>query len=519
MSAAQAGNGPNGELSPVVVDALCKQLVTDLSSTLVNKEEALWKRGQAELKKLQQEHQLQLSAVQGRLQEVESRQHALLNENAKMKEALMDVTSKFEFVVLEMREALRGMPRRPGVERSSPCPSVVSTAASDCRDLGTSPGVTEASTALNSSERPLRDAGESPACDTEHDSKDADIPALQQLWTPPRGAGGEFSNGIGASSNSHTAATPGGTVLSLAAVLPDANTNTPSKPLHLAEHLEQHGSILAEHPLTNGVAPGASPSISLSNIATPGSSTTFGNSAPSPFEYDPRLLNCIELVKELGSGSLGIEVHQADDASLRIDDIEEDGLVGLYNARLGVNSMSRVLLGDRIIDVNGISGDPSKMLEECKLKQRLTITLARNSSPDSLLTSPQAMQDVMDGSGTVTPGPRPGSPLRSSGLRAEASIFVPNFSTEAPMPHHQGAPPGLEPPALDAVALLTTVSTPTVPPYIPAPPPNPALMDMALLMAGRQGLPNTEPMANAGYVQKDRSSAAEHEQLKRALFS
>jgi len=498
MSVAQAGNG---EFSPVVMDALCKQLVSDLSSTLVNKEETLWKRGQAELKKLQQEHQLQLSAVQGRLQEVESRQQALLNENAKMKEALMDVTSKFEFVVTEMREALRGMPRRQGAERPSPSPSVVSTAASDCRDdrasPSPSPGSTDTSAVLNSSERPssLRDHAEDTG-DAEQDAKEGDIPALQQLWTPPRGTGGDTSTTV-VSSSTGPSSTAGATVLSLATVLPDANVNTPSKPLHLAEHLEQQTM-----PSTNSAGPGASPN-NLSNVATPGSSTTFG-STWSALEF----LH-VELVKDLNVSTLGIEVHQADDASLRIDDIDEDGLVGRYNEVHGANSASAVRTGDRIIEVNGISAEPSKMLEECKLRQRLIITLARSRDAEP---SP-ILQDVLEGSAA----PRSGSPLRSSGLRAEASIFVPNFDTQPPM-HRQGPPPGLcEPAALDAAALLTTVSTPTVPPYIPAPPPNPALMDMALLMAGR-GLPNTEPMGNGGYPQKD-SSPLDHEQVKRALFS
>merc|ERR1719335_2189433 len=110
---------------------------------------------------------------------------------------------------------------------------------------------------LNSSERTsalweTREAG-----DAEHEGKDADIPALQQLWTPPRGAGGENANGY--------AATPGATVLSLATVLPDAPiANTPSKPLHLAEHLERQQIPSS----TNVAVLGASPSINPSNVAT-----------------------------------------------------------------------------------------------------------------------------------------------------------------------------------------------------------------------------------------------------------
>merc|ERR1719253_413638 len=98
--------------------------MADLEAKLSQKEESLWRRGQVEIRRLQLEHAQVASSV-GTLQE---RQEAIVKENQKIRGALLEVTSKFETVVKEMREVLRTMPQTQ--QRGSPSPSVASTSAS-----------------------------------------------------------------------------------------------------------------------------------------------------------------------------------------------------------------------------------------------------------------------------------------------------------------------------------------------------------------------------------------------------
>merc|ERR1719230_2163071 len=146
-----------------------------------------------------------------------------------MREALMEVTSKFEFVVTEMREALRvtQSARRGGAERPSPSPSVASTAATDKEDRAALPNEAEQSFATTAGQTGSLDRSDHLDDSFEADRK-ADIPALMQLWTPPRGSADEPRSSGDSSPKKK---------LSLATSLPD--TPNPAKALHLADHLEQ----------------------------------------------------------------------------------------------------------------------------------------------------------------------------------------------------------------------------------------------------------------------------------------
>jgi len=70
-------------------------------------------------------------------------------------------------------------------------------------------------------------------------------------------------------------------------------------------------------------------------------------------------------------GKLGIEVNIADEKTLLIDLIEE-GLVADWNA---ANPHNEVMVGHRIISVNGVAGDADRMTEECKSQEDLNMLI------------------------------------------------------------------------------------------------------------------------------------------------
>merc|ERR1719162_2644110 len=111
------------------IQAIKKQIMSEVESKLLEKDESLWRRGQNEIRKLQQEQDQLMNNVQ-RLRE---QQDVMTQESQKMQGALAQVTSKFELVVKEMREALRAMPQlQPHLgNHLTPSPSVASTSASD----------------------------------------------------------------------------------------------------------------------------------------------------------------------------------------------------------------------------------------------------------------------------------------------------------------------------------------------------------------------------------------------------
>lgn len=140
----------------------------------------------------------------------------------------------------------------------------------------------------------------------------------------------------------------------------------------------------------------------LAADTTPATPVSLAGSLPPP---GPKTFS-FTLRKADGTG-LGLNVsHQADDTELRVEGIRPEGAVEAWNRQCVGSTASEkaVLAGDRIISVNGVVNDPVKMLEECRDKQLLKLTVVR------------------------------GEAAPKTALRAEASEFVP-----------AGAAPGLPP--------------------------------------------------------------------------
>jgi hypothetical protein len=141
----------------------------------------------------------------------------------------------------------------------------------------------------------------------------------------------------------------------------------------------------------------------------------------------------IELVKEPDCTTLGIDVNQ-DDGSLKVEHIDENGLIGRLNASQETNgTASKVCCGDSIVEVNGIQGDANRMLHECKVSQRLILTLEKQSQSTRVEVEPTDAEACQ-----MSPA--------CTKLRPDAEVFVPSARKESQVSETDCAtgPPGLE---------------------------------------------------------------------------
>jgi len=88
------------------IESLKAELMQEVEAKLVQRESTLWRKGQVEIDRLQQMQRSEITEVKASMEKIQERQSALVNETKKIKGALLDVTAKFELVVLEMRQVL-----------------------------------------------------------------------------------------------------------------------------------------------------------------------------------------------------------------------------------------------------------------------------------------------------------------------------------------------------------------------------------------------------------------------------
>eukprot|EP00448_Togula_jolla_P025248 CAMPEP_0170653546 /NCGR_PEP_ID=MMETSP0224-20130122/47462_1 /TAXON_ID=285029 /ORGANISM="Togula jolla, Strain CCCM 725" /LENGTH=364 /DNA_ID=CAMNT_0010985419 /DNA_START=27 /DNA_END=1122 /DNA_ORIENTATION=+ len=106
------------------VEAILARQGEEVEAILARQADSLWKRGQAELGRLQ----LEKSQVITSLSELQARQEQMVAEQTAMRGALAALTSKLEFVATEMREAVRSLPSRASTPGS---PEVAGACQSD----------------------------------------------------------------------------------------------------------------------------------------------------------------------------------------------------------------------------------------------------------------------------------------------------------------------------------------------------------------------------------------------------
>lgn len=213
--------------------------------------------------------------------------------------------------------------------------------------------------------------------------------------------------------------------------------------------------------------------------------------------------------------TLGIEVNQVDGVSLCVESIDEHGLVGRHNTLQDARSGSRVQVGDRVIEVNGIRQDPNLMLQECKARQRLSFVIARDSSRTQALR--KGMSDAEDELQEDAPAQKPPSPVATK-MRPEASVFVPaslvaqevHSAPPLVLPAVAVVPPGFE--SYDTTGLLTLPTGPALGTQF-------ASMLEAAASVGIHGPPPALPPPSMGIgMPLVTSPGCDDEEVKRALF-
>merc|ERR1719230_968314 len=88
-------------------------------------------------------------------------------------------------------------------------------------------------------------------------------------------------------------------------------------------------------------------------------------------------------LRNADGSDLGLNVsHHEDDKALRVEGVRPEGAVEAWNRQCVGSTASEkaVLPGDRIVSVNGVSQDPAAMLEECRDKQLLKLTVLRGEA-------------------------------------------------------------------------------------------------------------------------------------------
>ncbi|CAD7931318.1 unnamed protein product [Amoebophrya sp. A25] len=103
-----------------------------------------------------------------------------------------------------------------------------------------------------------------------------------------------------------------------------------------------------------------------SSTASSSSSSTAAT-AQQPQAFQPFRTLHFEYVLERGSEPerLGIDVDHIDEGTaLRIERVQESGLVGRWNHRH--NAGERIFAGDKVLSVNGVQGNAQAMIAECQ---------------------------------------------------------------------------------------------------------------------------------------------------------
>lgn len=264
---------PSGSLSAAgLAEALRVEIMDDVEAVLREKAKSLWERGQEELGKMKEDRKEVASSIA----ELQKRQDVLIGEQTAMHSALLDITTKMEFVAMEMREALRtvgkvgadgvvpaealgtplALPLGAPVQLLPDLSALALSAALQGMDLE---GMVEPGLALHG-------AG---------------------LCTPPRITPHAVASPLGPSMLPPLPGSPPAVLINLASALPSAPT--PSLPggttrLHIADCLDLNGSSPV-----SACDPKDSPAHAISSVSTSSSPLLGGvgsSSAGSPYQVD-----------------------------------------------------------------------------------------------------------------------------------------------------------------------------------------------------------------------------------------
>eukprot|EP00929_Paragymnodinium_shiwhaense_P001383 TRINITY_DN101611_c0_g1_i1.p1 TRINITY_DN101611_c0_g1~~TRINITY_DN101611_c0_g1_i1.p1 ORF type:complete len:440 (-),score=105.85 TRINITY_DN101611_c0_g1_i1:460-1779(-) len=413
---------------------LSKELRDEITSVIdarvAEKEEILWRRGQVEIQRLQKE-QLHIKET---VNKVLRNQQKIDTEMKKYKGALLNLTKNFETVANEMKHVCKSLPKTTSTSGTA--------LHADSSFHHLSPTPSTASTALPDASRHRRDL---PTPMSTMTYADAIAAASADRGTEQRAMGRSTDR-----SQRWQLRTPAQRPPSTLEVWADEeDTESSTAPLALFQSPQADLSALSLPGLPLTCTPGLPADVmdcsmdgafNASEILSPepeGDTPDSSSSNEQVSESDRSGLVCIEIVKEPGFVTLGIEVNENDNPGcLTIEGIDESCLVACHNSRQDVEQ-HKMRVGDCIVAVNDAKQDPERMLQECKKQQRLQFWILRKCDT-------RAVQRELSPAG-----------MAAGSLRPEAVPFVPYTEHQVPLP------PGLNASAAVAASQTTPSSEAT----------------------------------------------------------
>lgn len=132
--------------------------------------------------------------------------------------------------------------------------------------------------------------------------------------------------------------------------------------------------------------PTAQPACGEAEVEAEAEVEPFGDDCSDPGTLNARDFEVRDFhlcINKMDNPQLGIDVKRSDGITLLIRSVSGSGLVGKWNED---NPSLEVRIGDHIVTVNGISGNATEMLRECKRCQVLHIRIISNLSREVLGT-------------------------------------------------------------------------------------------------------------------------------------
>lgn len=310
----QIGEGDNRE---AIVAAVREEVLADVDLRVQEKAEQLWLKGKTMLSTIQTKHKQNTQSLTDDLAECLTRQQNLEVENEKLKLVIAGLTSRFSM----FSSVLSAAPKMGvGLGSMVGCPPGMAGDMSTVASATMSPNQESASSDLYSPAAftPLA----TDASKTAEPSKFAEVPAFPFTPSPaPQ--------------------------LSLAEALLSSPTQGTPQPLSLASSLG-----------TPPPSPGTDAGQDLG-----------GNTYTFSFT-----------LRKADGADLGLNVsHREQDRVLHVEGVRPEGAVEAWNRQCASSARAdeAVLPGDTITSVNKIMFDPKKMLEECRDRQLLKLTVVR----------------------------------------------------------------------------------------------------------------------------------------------
>lgn len=379
---------------------LVSTLLDDVDKKVAEKSEEMWHNGKLMMSQLQAKHREETDALQAQLRQCLDNQRALEADNAQLKLILAQLASQLTMTGGFPSDNTSGMPdfgiASAGLCMTSPsCQSGVAT---------TRPGSVASASPLAASHGSSADhIFSSPANGLSTMSIASFLPvpevpafpfpaepapSLAEMVGTPCAPGLAPSEAVLGAMSGDSAAAEGATRLSLAEALgAQSPERRPLQPPSLPTPVS-----LAD---------------SLPSAALDGNNMMLACDSGAAFSFT---------LHKWDGMSLGLNIsHHVDDMCLCVEDVRPEGAVDAWNQQCAAGAFPEqvVRAGDKIVSVNNITCNPELMLEECKLKPLLHLTVVKGER--SLAESAGAKTDGCN----MWPNGSPG------GLRADASEFVP----------------------------------------------------------------------------------------------